>query len=54
LTQRPAATILGEEPTVFGRYERGEMIPKRAICQLLRLLNNHPEQLQELIGSEVQ
>lgn len=48
LTQKQAAAILGEEPGVFGRYERGEITPQRAICQLLRLLNNHPEQLQEL------
>lgn len=54
LTQKQVAEILGEEPKVFGRYERGEMTPKRTICQLLRLLNNHPEQLQELMGSGVQ
>ncbi len=48
LTQKQAADIFGGGPNAFSRYERGEASPVRATSHLLRLLDKHPEQLQEL------
>ncbi len=50
LSQKQAAQLFGGGPNAFSRYERGETTPLRATSNLLRLLDNHPEQLQELIG----
>ena len=49
LTQKQAAAIVGGGTNAFSRYERGEVIPVRAASNLLRLLEKHPEQLQELM-----
>jgi len=43
------AEIFGGGPNAFSRYERGETTPLRSTSNLLRLLNNHPEQLAELL-----
>ncbi|TGO03283.1 hypothetical protein PN36_09270 [Candidatus Thiomargarita nelsonii] len=51
LTQKQAAELVGGNTNIFSRYERGEATPMRPISHLLRLLNNHPEQLQELTKS---
>lgn len=48
LTQKQAAAIFGGGPNAFSRYERGEAISSRSTANLLRLLDKHPEQLQEL------
>jgi HTH-type transcriptional regulator/antitoxin MqsA len=48
LTQHAAAEIFGGGPNAFSRYERGEVRHPRALDQLLRLLQRHPEHLQEL------
>ena len=49
LTQKQAAQVFGGGPNAFSRYERGEATPLRSTSNLLRLLDKHPEQLQELI-----
>lgn len=48
LTQTEAAKITGGGRNAFSRYERGEASPVPAVMNLLRLLDNHPELLQEL------
>ena len=48
LNQRQAATIFGGGVNAFSRYERGEATPVRAVDNLLRLLDRHPELLREL------
>lgn len=50
LTQKQAAQIFGGGPNAFSRYERGEAFPIRSTSNLLRLLDKHPEQLQELLS----
>lgn len=49
LTQKQAAQIFGGGANAFSRYERGEAFPIRSTSNLLRLLDKHPEQLQELL-----
>jgi HTH-type transcriptional regulator/antitoxin MqsA len=53
LTQKQAAHIFGGGPNAFSRYERGETIPLRATSNLLRLLDRHPEQLQEIMPDDI-
>lgn len=48
LTQKEAAEIFGGGPNAFSRYELGETTPVRAVDNLLRLLDNHPELLNEI------
>jgi HTH-type transcriptional regulator / antitoxin MqsA len=48
LTQREAAQLTGGGVNAFSRYERGEVRPMRAVVNLFRLLNKHPEMLEEL------
>lgn len=48
LTQREAAKLTGGGVNAFSRYERGEARPLRAVVNLFRLLNKHPEMLEEL------
>ena len=48
LTQAEAAKITGGGRNAFSRYERGDASPMPAVMNLLRLLDNHPELLQEL------
>jgi len=52
ITQHQAAAICGGGPNAFGRYERGEALQLRATDNLLRLLDKHPELLDELSQSE--
>ncbi|MDY0096423.1 MAG: type II toxin-antitoxin system MqsA family antitoxin [Candidatus Vecturithrix sp.] len=49
LTQKQAAEIFGGGPNAFSRYERGEATPLRSTSNLLRILDKHPEQIQELM-----
>lgn len=51
LTHAEAAAFFGGDPNMFAQYENGEATPLRAISHLLRLLDKHPDQLQELIES---
>lgn len=48
LTQKEAATIAGGGHNAFSRYERGEAKPVAAVVNLFRLLDRHPELLNEL------
>ena len=48
LTQQEAARITGGGPNAFSRYERGKARPLSAVTNLFRLLDRHPELLNEL------
>ncbi|MFM9966782.1 MAG: type II toxin-antitoxin system MqsA family antitoxin [Burkholderiales bacterium] len=48
LTQVEAARITGGGPNAFSRYERGKTRPLPAVTNLFRLLDRHPELLDEL------
>jgi HTH-type transcriptional regulator/antitoxin MqsA len=48
LDQREAAEIFGGGPNAFSRYENGKTRPPLALVQLFKLLNNHPELIDEL------
>lgn len=48
LTQQEAAKITGGGPNAFSRYERGKTKPLPAVTNLFRLLDRHPELLEEL------
>ena len=48
LTQQEAARITGGGPNAFSRYERGKARPLPAVTNLFRLLDRHPELLNEL------
>lgn len=48
LTQKQAATLTGGGVNAFSRYERGEARPLPAVINLFRLLDKHPELLDEI------
>lgn len=48
LTQLQAARITGGGPNAFSRYETGKTRPLSAVTNLFRLLDRHPELLDEL------
>jgi HTH-type transcriptional regulator / antitoxin MqsA len=48
LTQLEAGRITGGGPNAFSRYERGKARPLPAVTNLFRLLDLHPELLNEL------
>ncbi len=48
LTQKEAALITGGGHNAFSRYERGEAQPIQAVFNLFRLLDHHPNLLEEL------
>ena len=48
LTQHQAARLTGGGHNAFGRYERGEARPMPAVINLFKLLDAHPELLQEI------
>ena len=48
LTQLEAGRITGGGPNAFSRYERGKARPLPAVTNLFRLLDRHPELLNEL------
>lgn len=48
LSQVAAARLTGGGHNAFSRYERGEAAPLPAVVNLLRLLDRHPELLDEL------
>ena len=48
LDQQEAAELFGGGANAFSRYETGRTKPPLALVQLLRLLDKHPEQLEEL------
>lgn len=48
LTQREAGLILGGGPNAFQKYETAELVPSKAISNLLRVLEAHPVALEVL------
>ncbi len=48
LTQRQAAQLTGGGHNAFSRYERGEARPLPAVVNLFRILDKHPEFLEEI------
>lgn len=48
LDQREAAEIFGGGVNAFSRYETGKTKPSLALVKLLRLLDRHPELLDEV------
>lgn len=48
LDQREAAEIFGGGVNAFSRYENGKTRPPVALVQLLRVLDRHPELLDEI------
>ncbi len=49
LSQVAAARLTGGGHNAFSRYERGEATPLPAVVNLFRLLDKHPELLQDLV-----
>lgn len=48
LDQREAAEIFGGGVNAFSRYEAGKTKPSMALVKLLKLLDRHPDLLEEL------
>ena len=48
LDQRQAAEIFGGGPNAFSRYENGKTRPPLALVNLLRVLDRHPQLLDEI------
>lgn len=51
LSQAAAARLTGGGHNAFSRYERGEATPMPAVVNLLRLLDKHPELLNDLTAA---
>lgn len=49
LTQKQAAELTGGGHNAFSRYERGEAVPMRAVVNLFKILDKHPELMKELV-----
>jgi HTH-type transcriptional regulator/antitoxin MqsA len=49
LSQVAAARLTGGGRNAFSRYERGETVPLPAVVNLFRLLDKHPELLDDLV-----
>ena len=50
LSQREAGSLLKVGENAFDKYERGLVEPSGPTSQLLRLLDHHPELIEELRG----
>ncbi len=50
LSQVAAARLTGGGHNAFSRYERGEVAPLPAVVNLFRLLDKHPELLDDLVA----
>jgi HTH-type transcriptional regulator/antitoxin MqsA len=48
LDQRQAAEIFGGGVNAFSRYETGKTKPPLALVKLLKVLDRHPELLEEI------
>jgi HTH-type transcriptional regulator / antitoxin MqsA len=48
LTQREAGEIIGGGPNAFQKYESGEILASRAVSNLLRVLERHPDEIAAL------
>ena len=53
LSQVKAASLTGGGHNAFSRYERGEAAPLPAVVNLFRLLDRHPELLDELKAERI-
>ena len=51
LGQREAAIMFGGGINAFSRYENGKAKPSLALVKLLKILDRHPELLQEVIAA---
>jgi HTH-type transcriptional regulator/antitoxin MqsA len=51
LSQHEAGLILGGGPRAYQKYESGEVLVSKSAASLLRLLDKHPELLDELKAS---
>ncbi len=51
LDQREAAEIFGGDINAFSRYENGKTKPPLALVKLFKLLDRHPDLLNELTSS---
>ncbi|WP_027359800.1 type II TA system antitoxin MqsA family protein [Desulforegula conservatrix] len=50
LTQQEIAEIFGVGKVAFSRYERGETRPPAPLMKLLKLIERHPDLLDEMQG----
>jgi HTH-type transcriptional regulator/antitoxin MqsA len=48
LTQRQAGDLIGGGPNAFQKYESGDVVASKAMSNLLRVLEKHPEELPSL------
>jgi HTH-type transcriptional regulator / antitoxin MqsA len=48
LTQREAGAIFGGGPNAFQKYEQGTVTVSKPMSNLLRILERHPEEVEEL------
>lgn len=48
LTQREAGAIIGGGPNAFQKYEQGTVTVSKPMSNLLRVLEKHPEEVEEL------
>jgi HTH-type transcriptional regulator / antitoxin MqsA len=48
LTQREAGTLLGGGPNAFQKYEKDTITLSKPMSNLLRVLERHPEEVEEL------
>jgi len=53
LTQKEAGDWIGGGPNAFSRYETGRAYPTKGAENFLRLLDLHPEQLEEVVQRQV-
>ena len=52
LTQREAGDLIGGGPNAFQKYESGEVLVSKAMSNLLRVLEKHPEEVLALKEQE--
>jgi HTH-type transcriptional regulator/antitoxin MqsA len=48
LTQRDAGAIIGGGPNAFQKYESGDTLLSKGMSNFLRVLERHPEEVEEL------
>lgn len=48
LTQKEAGDLIGGGPNAFSRYENGKSYPTKGVENFLRVLDKHPEHINEL------
>ena len=53
LTQQEAALLTGGGANAFSRYEHGKARPLRSVINLFRLLDNHPDLLDEITPGKI-